>query len=104
MVFLRVGAVVLGASLFGGCDLISDMFGRGAPTAGPSAAVYRGAMADLSTCVTTTDPAERAASAARLTEAAARLQRQDRPTDPDHFFHADRVRAAADHCAAMRDG
>lgn len=57
--------------------------------------VYRAAMEDFSACATAPD----AATAARLAEAAATMQAQARPTNPDHFFMTDRVAAAATYCA-----
>jgi hypothetical protein len=94
---LRMGALVMGASLLSGCDLLGDLFRPVAPAVSAPEQVYRTAMADLSACVT--DPTGRVAAAARLAHAAAILQDEPRPTDPDHFFWADRVSAAADHCA-----
>jgi hypothetical protein len=63
--------------------------------------VYRAAMADLSDCVTSADPAARAALALRLSAAADSLAAEQRPTNPDHFFMMDRVTAAAAHCAGL---
>lgn len=83
------------APLLAGCGLFG--LGPGNARADPSEAVYRAAMADFSTCQT--DAAARAAAAARLAEAAARLQAETRPSNPDHFYMTDRVTAAAARCA-----
>jgi hypothetical protein len=84
-------APLLGACAFFGIER------PGPEPADPSVAVYRAAMADFATCQT--DPANRAAAAARLDRAAARLQAETRPTNPDHFYMTDRVTAAAASCA-----
>jgi hypothetical protein len=68
---------------------------RAAPPLDPSEATYRAAMADFSACATAPD----AATAARLSQAAATMQADARPTNPDHFFMTDRVTAAATYCA-----
>jgi hypothetical protein len=68
---------------------------RAAPPLDPSEATYRAAMADFSDCVTAPDPA----TAARIAQAAATLQAETRPTNPDHFYMTDRVTAAASYCA-----
>jgi hypothetical protein len=88
--------ICLAAPLLGGCALFGIERPGPAP-ADPSVAVYRAAMADFATCQT--DPANRAAAAARLDSAAARLQAETRPTNPDHFYMTDRVTAAAARCA-----
>jgi hypothetical protein len=72
---------------------------RSPDAADPSESVYRAAMADLSTCITTADPTARAAALARLTEAAGAMAAETRPTNPDHFFMSDRVAAGAAFCA-----
>lgn len=99
-------AVVLafGLPLLSGCAILSSIFNPAPPEPGPAQAVYRAAMADFSDCGTTTDPALRAAIAARLAQAAATLQAEQRPSDPDHFFMTDRVAAAAQYCAEAAGG
>jgi len=84
--------------LVSGCAVIGHWFPKFAPVV-PSTAVYRAAMADFSTCATTQDPVLRVATAQRLASAAAILQSEMRPTNPDHFFMTDRVSAAATYCA-----
>jgi hypothetical protein len=89
----RISALLcLALPLLPGCALLGI---ERPPAPGSAAAVYRAAMADLSDCVIAPDPA----TAARLAEAAARLQAETRPTDPDHFYMTDRVTAAAAYCA-----
>jgi hypothetical protein len=87
-----------------GCGFLAGVFGPRAADESPSVAIYRAAMADFSDCGTTTDLALRAMIAARLAEAAATLAAETRPTDPDHFFMADRVSAAAQFCAEAAGG
>jgi hypothetical protein len=78
-------------------------FGLGAPSAPADASetTYRAAMADFSLCQTAPGGPARDAAAARVAEAAARLQAETRPTNPDHFYMTDRVAAAARFCAGM---
>lgn len=101
-----VAPCVLGVlvPVLSGCGFFAGIFGPRAPDESPSVAVYRAAMADFSDCGTTTDMALRATIAARLAEAAATLAAETRPTDPDHFFLTDRVRAAAQFCAEAAGG
>jgi hypothetical protein len=94
-------ALCVGATLLGGCDFLAGTFRAGDPPADGSEAVYRAAMTEFSDCGVATDPSARAASAARLAEAAATLQAEARPTNPDHFYMADRVSAAAAYCAEL---
>ena len=82
-----------------GCGLWQAVFGPSEAGASAEVTIYRAAMEDFSDCATTEDPALRAVIAARLGEAAARMEAVARPTDPDHFFMADRVSAAARYCA-----
>jgi hypothetical protein len=91
--------LALAVPVLSGCGMLAGLFGPRAPEPGPTEIVYRAAMADFSDCATTTDPGTRAATAARLAQAAAGLQAETRPADPDHFFMADRVSAAARYCA-----
>jgi hypothetical protein len=86
--------------LVAGCALFGGDAGRVAP-ADPSEAMHRAAMADLSLCVTAAAPGDRAAALARLTEAAAAMQAETRPANPDHFHLSDRVAAAAAFCAGQ---
>ena len=46
MVVLRMGALVLGAPLLSGCDVISDLFRPSPPAVSASEQVYRAAMAE----------------------------------------------------------
>ena len=96
-----VAPCVLGllVPVLSGCGLWQAVFGPREAGTSAEVAVYRAAMADFSDCATTDDPAVRAVIAARLAEAAARMEAVARPTDPDHFFMADRVGAAARYCA-----
>lgn len=93
-VFLGVFAL----SMLSGCAVIGHWFPKIAPV-DASSAVYRAAMADFSMCATTSDPVLRLATAQRLAGAAALLQQEARPTNPDHFYMTDRVSAAAAYCA-----
>ncbi|NKX43525.1 hypothetical protein [Roseicyclus persicicus] len=90
-------AALVAAPLLSGCALFG--FGPRPAPADPSETVYRAAMEDLSLCITAADPAARVAAAARLAEAAALMQAETRPTNPDHFYMADRVAAGAAFCA-----
>ncbi|MDG3040804.1 hypothetical protein [Roseicyclus marinus] len=101
-----VAPCVLGllVPVLSGCGLWQAVFGPRVAETSAEAAVYRAAMADFSDCATTDDLALRAVIAARLDEAAGRLNAVTRPTDPDHFFMADRVSAAARYCAEAAEG
>ncbi len=91
----RSGFLVISAlPLLAGCAFFG-IERRAAPPLDPSEATYRAAMADFSSCATAPDPA----TAARLSHAAAMMQADARPTNPDHFFMTDRVTAAATYCA-----
>ena len=79
--------------LIAGCALLGGER-RASPPPDPSEAVYRAAMADFSSCITAPD----AATAARIAAAAATLQAEARPANPDHFYMTDRVTAARDFC------
>jgi len=94
-------AVLLGLfalPFLSGCAVFEVFFPKAAP-ADPTHLMYRTAMADFSTCATTTDPVLRLAVAQRLAQMAARLAAETRPQNPDHFFMSDRVSAAATYCA-----
>ncbi|PWK61031.1 hypothetical protein C7455_103231 [Roseicyclus mahoneyensis] len=93
-------ALSLAVPVLSGCGFFGNLIAPRSPEPGPSQSVYRAAMADFSDCATTTDLATRAAIAGRLAQAAATLQAETRPTDPDHFFMTDRVSAAAEYCTA----
>ena len=97
-------ALSLVVPLLSSCGWFAGLFGGAEVAPDPSEAVYRAAMADFSTCGTTTDPALRAEMAARLAGAAGILQAEARPSNPDHFFMSDRVSAAAAYCAAAVEG
>jgi hypothetical protein len=84
--------------LLSGCAAFGPWFSRAAP-AEPSLAMHRAAMADVSLCVTSADPAARQILAQRLADAARHMQAQTRPRNPDHFYLTDRVTAAAAYCA-----
>jgi hypothetical protein len=99
MTLRAVAMLGLGLPVVSGCAILSNMFDPAPPGPGPAETVYRAAMADFSECAATTDLVLRAAIAARLAQAAATLQAEVRPTDPDHFFMTDRVSAAAQYCA-----
>ncbi|MBF9060458.1 hypothetical protein HKCCSP123_14840 [Rhodobacterales bacterium HKCCSP123] len=91
----RTSVVLFSAlPLLAGCALIGAERRASSPP-DPSEAVYRAALADLSDCVIAPDPV----IATRLAGAAASLQAETRPTNPDHFYMTDRVTAAAAHCA-----
>jgi hypothetical protein len=91
----RTSAVLFAAlPLLAGCALFGAER-RAPPPSDPSEAVYRAAMADFSSCVIAPD----AATAARIAAAAATLQAEARPANPDHFYMTDRVTAAAAYCA-----
>jgi len=92
-------ALMFAVPVLSGCGWLSGVFGGSAAEPDPSETVYRAAMADFSTCGTTTDPATRAEMADRLASAAGILQAEVRPANPDHFFMTDRVSAAATYCA-----
>jgi hypothetical protein len=92
-------ACILAVPFLTGCAFFGFGSPRPAPV-DPSEAVYRAAMADLSLCATSLNPAEQSAAALRLAQAAQQLQAEMRPTNPDHFFMTDRVAGAAEFCAA----
>lgn len=80
------------------CAILSPIFGMEPPR--DEVTLYQSAMADYSLCETAPDPSERASAAARLAQATVILSSEQRPTNPDHFFEADRVAAANARCQA----
>ncbi len=99
MTALRLLAAILAVSLTSSCALLGPLFGYDQPST-DAVSVYQSAMADFSLCETAPSPAERAAAAARLAQAASTMSATTQPTNLDHFYEMDRVTAAAERCQA----
>lgn len=98
MTLIRLFLAVLVVFSTASCAILEPLFGFDRPSA--EASVYQGAMADYSLCETAPTASERAAAATRLSQAAAAMQAETRPTDADHFYEMDRVTAADARCRA----
>ncbi|WP_224813998.1 hypothetical protein [Hasllibacter sp. MH4015] len=89
-------------TLLPSCAILGPLFGIGERA--EDASPYQAAMADFSLCETAPDPAARQAAAARLAQAAALMQADTQPTNPDHFYEMDRVTAADARCQSVLPG
>ncbi len=97
---LRAACLIVTSLSLSGCGWLFGWSERNrAPDPDPSVTIYQAAMAEFSTCAATADPTARANAAASLAQAMAEMQALDRPSNPDHFYLADRVTAAHGYCA-----
>jgi hypothetical protein len=95
---LRLLCATLLVSSTSACAIFAPIFGFDRADRSGSVSVYQSAMADYSLCETAPDPADRAAASARLSQAAAAMAAETRPTNADHFYELDRVTAAEARC------